>query len=144
MTFDPFENPIKGDDKPAGALVSFPRPAGAKFMKPVKIKIAIMNWILVLLKMLGLIRRRQLAEDEIILDDHELENTYLQDGALMWRGRRYIQVRTEEVPAVKQASFDEATRVSIAWICAMACSCMCVCYLHTFGEAHKHVIYIHT
>jgi hypothetical protein len=136
LPFDPFENPISGEDKPAGAMVSFPRPAGAKFMKPVKIKIKVMSWILLLLKFLGLIRRRSLAEGEMILDDDELQNTYLEDGALMWRGRRYIQVRTQEVQTVKLATFDESTRVRLARLCVHSL------HLRVYVCVWSHVTYV--
>ncbi len=112
LTFDPFENPVQGDDKPAGAMVAFPRPPGAKFMKPVKIKIKVMSWILFLLKLLGVLRRRSLAEGEIELDEYEMRNAYVEDGHLMWRGQRYTQVRAASTEkGVVIASFDEATRV---------------------------------
>jgi hypothetical protein len=87
------------------------RPKGGLIKKKLKIKIKVMNWIMILLKLLfGL--RRELAEGEVELDEHEMKNTYLKDGALMWRGRRYTQVRATTVQKVAQASFDRETKVS--------------------------------
>jgi hypothetical protein len=97
------------------------RPKGCLFKKKLKIKIKVMNWIMILLKLLSGLRR-ELAEGEIELDEHEMKNTYLEDGALMWRGRRYVQVRAAEVQKVAQASFDKATGVSDFWcpVCVFA------------------------
>ena len=110
---------MEGEDKPAGAMVSFPRPKGAKFRKGIKIKIKVLRWILILLKfLLGL--RRNLGDGEVLLDAYEMQNTYLENGALMWRGRRYIQVRAEMVQDVAQASWDQAARVCVHYVYACA------------------------
>jgi hypothetical protein len=110
MSFNTDETPLDPSQKPAGAVVEFPRPRGAEFMKPIKFEIKISRWILVLLGLLN--RRRELAEGHFSLDEDELENVYLDNGALMWRGRRLLQAGMREVNKVQQATFDKGTGVS--------------------------------
>jgi hypothetical protein len=107
------DTPMSPAQKPAGAVVSFPRPKGAKFKKGLKISIKVMRWILILLRIFVAQTRRELGEGEFVLDEQEMKNTYLENGALMWRGRRLMQIRSTEVNKVEQASFDKATNVSV-------------------------------
>ncbi len=111
-SFDAAETPMSATQKPAGAVVSFPRPRGVKFKKGLRMRIKVMRWIIILLRMLfG--ARRELGEGEFVLDEQEMKNTYLENGVLMWRGRRLMQIRSTEVTKVEQASFDKATNVSV-------------------------------
>jgi hypothetical protein len=120
--FDPSKTPTSGDDQPAGTVVAFPRPRGAQFKKGIKMRIRIPLFILILLKLFGLRRELQVGPGEILLHEHELKNTYLEDGALMWRGRRYIQVRAATEQKVVQASFDLETRVSTYYTQTLICT----------------------
>ncbi len=109
--FDAAATPLLPSEKPAGAMLSFPRPKGIRFRRRLKLKIRIMRWILILLKIIFR-TRRELNPGEFILEGEELNNVYNENGALMWRGRRLLQTGTAEVNKVQQASFDAVTQVS--------------------------------
>ena len=111
--FDIGSTPVSGDDKPAGAVVIFPRPKGSSFLRDVKFTIKILKSAQMALNKEA-VKRRALSPGEVELDEHEMKNTYLEDGTLMWRGARYIQVRAEEIPMVVQACFDLKTKVRSA------------------------------
>ena len=110
--FSPGETPMSTSQKSAGAVVSFPRPRGAKFKKGITFQIKIAKWILALLNVKE--GRRELGEGEFVLDEQEMKNTYLDNGVLMWRGRRLMQIRAEDVSKVEQASYDKASGVRVA------------------------------
>ncbi len=110
--FDASATPMSATQKPAGAVVGFPKPRGATFMKPLGFTIKIPKWILILLNIL--FGRRELAEGEFLLDEEEMKNTYLDNGVLMWRGRRLMQIRAEDVSKVEQASYDKTSGVRVA------------------------------
>jgi hypothetical protein len=116
--FDAAATPLLPAQKPAGAMLSFPRPKGVKFKRRLKLRMRIMRWILILLKLIFKLRR-ELNEGEFILEDEELKNVYHDNGALMWRGRRLLQTGTAEVNKVEQASFDAATQVSCLTVPAL-------------------------
>ena len=120
MPFNPFETPISSSDKPAGSVVSFPRPRGAKFKKAVTFTIKIARWVAIMLNLADSSRRQQLAADEILLDEYQMKNLYLSDGLLMFKGQRYIQVNTFEMRKVMQSVFDLKTKVQV--ICAYLCA----------------------
>jgi hypothetical protein len=107
--FDGDSTPLTPSQKPAGPMVTITKFKGAVYKKEVEIKIKVLRWIVVLLRLTA--GRRGLQAGEFRLDEYEMKNTYMHQGSLMWRGRKLLQAATDEVNEVKMAGFDKETGV---------------------------------
>ncbi len=114
--FNAFQTPLLSNQRPAGAVVSFKRPPAAKFKKDLKIKIKVLRWIVIVTKVVEETKRRALGDGEFVLDEDELKNTYHENGALMWRGRRLMHIRATEENKVEMASFNRETQVPASYV----------------------------